>query len=99
MAHGGSRPGAGKPKGSTNKALREAREKAAAGGLMPLDYLLEVMRNVTEDQSKRIDAAKAAAPYLHPKLANIEHAGPGGGPIQHSVEVVFVGEDDDSTSD
>ena len=26
--------------------------------------------------------AKDAAPYMHPKLASVQHAGPNGGPIQ-----------------
>ena len=72
MGHGGARPGAGKPKGTTNAALKEAREKAAAGGLMPLDYLLEVMRNAEHDEAKRMEAAKAAAPYLHARLSNVD---------------------------
>ena len=28
------------------------------------------------------EAAKDAAPYMHPRLAAIEHSGPDGGPIQ-----------------
>lgn len=28
------------------------------------------------------DAAKDAAPYMHPRLANVEHSGPDGGPIE-----------------
>lgn len=30
----------------------------------------------------RLDAAKSAAPYIHPRLAAIEHKGEGGGPIE-----------------
>lgn len=54
---------------------KEAREKAAEGGLMPLDYMLEVLRDVKAEPSARMDAAKAAAPYVHAKLASIEHRG------------------------
>ena len=72
MASGGSRPGAGRPPGAINKLAREAAEKAAATGVMPLDYLLGIMRDVGADEAKRIDCAKAAAPYVHPKLANID---------------------------
>lgn len=39
---------------------------------MPLDFLLGIMRDAGADEAKRIDCAKAAAPYLHAKLANIE---------------------------
>lgn len=38
---------------------------------MPLDYLLRVMRDLGADEAKRIDAAKAAAPYCHPKRAPV----------------------------
>ena len=35
--------------------------------LMPLDYLLGVMRNSEEDKGRRMQAATLAAPYCHPK--------------------------------
>jgi hypothetical protein len=38
-------------------------------------------------RDRAIDAAKAAAPYVHPKLANIEHTGKGGGPIDVSLHI------------
>lgn len=72
MAHGGARPNSGRPKGAANKATEEAIEQAKAGGEMPLDYLLGIMRDIGADEAKRIDCAKAAAPYLHAKLANID---------------------------
>jgi len=45
------------------------------GGEMPLDFMLRTMRNEKVDFAYRCDMAKAAAPYLHPKLAvqEIEH--------------------------
>lgn len=52
-----------------------ARKRAAEGGLMPLDYMLSVLRDVDRPDDERMDAAKAAAPYLHAKLAAIEHSG------------------------
>jgi hypothetical protein len=33
------------------------------------------MNDQNEEMHHRLDAAKAAAPYVHPKLANIEHKG------------------------
>jgi hypothetical protein len=36
------------------------------------------------------DCARDAAPYMHPKLSAITHAGPDNGPIEHKVEVCFV---------
>lgn len=71
MSHGGARPGAGRPKGGANKLAEEAVERAKEGGELPLDYLLRVMRDVSADEAKRIDCAKAAAPYLHAKRAPV----------------------------
>lgn len=72
---GGARKGSGRPKGSLNKFTKEAVAKAKAGGILPLDYLLKVMRNSKAKTQRRDWAAAAAAPYLHPKLAAIEHSG------------------------
>lgn len=72
MAHGGSRSGAGRKKGGANRATEEAIAQAEAGGEMPLDFLLGIMRDVRADETKRIDCAKAAAPYVHAKLTSIE---------------------------
>ncbi len=49
---------------------------------MPLDFLLAVMRDETGEPHTRLDAAKAAAPYCHARLASTELSGPKGGPIQ-----------------
>lgn len=72
MAHGGARPGAGRKKNGTNRVTEEAIAKAEAGGEMPLDFLLRMMRDDAADETKRIDCAKAAAPYVHARLANID---------------------------
>ena len=39
---------------------------------------------------KAAEAARDAAPYVHPRLASIQHAGEGGGPIQLEAKVRFV---------
>lgn len=69
---GGARPGAGRKAGGTNKRTAELVNTAKASGIMPLDYLLGIMRNVKQEENIRLDAAKAAAPYLHAKLSSIE---------------------------
>lgn len=51
-------------------------------GVMPLDYLLAVMRDEEQAQEVRIDAAKAVLPYLHPRLAAVEHFGPNEGMVE-----------------
>lgn len=75
MAHGGARPGAGRKKGATTKLNEEARKQAAAGGLMPLDFMLAILRNVEKPDADRFEAAKAAAPYVHAKLSAVEVTG------------------------
>ncbi|TJY59423.1 hypothetical protein E4T66_13615 [Sinimarinibacterium sp. CAU 1509] len=62
----------GRQKGAANKRTREIADKAAASGLLPLEYLLTVMRDEAQEQSIRLDAAKAAAPYIHPRLQATE---------------------------
>ena len=71
MARGGARPNAGRKPGTLNRFNRELLERAAEGGQLPLDYMLEVMRDKSLDTRLRIDAAKAAAPYVHQKLSAI----------------------------
>ncbi len=74
MTHGGPRPGAGRKQGQTTKLNEAARKQAAEGGLMPLDYMLQILRDERKDDGERFEAAKAAAPYVHAKLAAIEHS-------------------------
>jgi len=80
MAHGGARRGAGRKKGVVNKVTAQAKREALKGGITPLQYMLNVMRNPRADTKRRDDMAKAAAPFVHAKA--IRHEGPGGGPIQ-----------------
>lgn len=71
MRHGGSRPGAGRKPGTINRSSKDLLEKASRSGLLPVDYMLGVMRDESLDTRLRIDAAKAAAPYVHQKLSVI----------------------------
>jgi hypothetical protein len=96
---GGKRAGAGRKKGSLTQKTREIAEAAVESGITPLEYMLRVMRQQTEHEDPKIqaqrealafDAAKAAAPYMHPRLATVEHTGQDGGAIEHSVRVTFV---------
>ena len=76
--NGGRRSGAGRPKGSKNRrtiALSQATAEAqqvARTGETPLDFLLRVMRNTKNAMHIKIDAAKAAAPYMHARLSSVE---------------------------
>lgn len=72
MARGGARQGAGRKAGSANTKTREIANRAAEEGVTPLEYMLQVMRDVGADEAKRLDAAKAAAPYVHPRLSSVD---------------------------
>lgn len=85
---GGARQGAGRPKGSANKRTREIADRAAEEGMTPLEFMLKIMRAEPPEglqqrdelavQAMRFEAAKAAAPYIHPRLAAVEHTGKDG---------------------
>jgi hypothetical protein len=76
----------GRPAGSKNKTFSaDVRKLAAAGGMTPLEYMMAVMRDPNTSDARRDRMARDAAPYMHAKLANIEHAGNGGGPIQFVI--------------
>lgn len=92
MARGGKRPGAGRPKGAANKRTREVADKAAQDGITPLEYMLDVMRDVSADRSERMDAAKAAAPYIHPRLSTVEHTGDADKPVAVTMIELVAGE-------
>jgi len=79
----GSRPGerrGGRQKGTRNKRTAALIHAAEAGGMMPLDLMLRIMRDEACPEgadpaqkiafhSLRFEAAKAAAPYVHPRLS------------------------------
>lgn len=66
-----------RPKGSPNKATKAREQILSAQGLTPLGYLLDILRDEKEEKPTRIDAAKAAAPYVHPRLSQVDarHSG------------------------
>ena len=90
MPKGGPRPGSGRPRGSTGpngptKRTNEIRAKAFEEGITPLEVMLLAMRAhvKAQDLDKAAAVAKDAAPYMHPRLAAVEHTGKDGGAIQH----------------
>lgn len=72
-----------KAKSRVGLTQTEILERALESGQTPLEFLLEVMRNPALDIDLRMEAAKYAAPFMHPKLAQIEHSGKlaEGGPV------------------
>ena len=68
----------GRTKGTPNrktveKRLAEEQARKISSDLEPLEYMLEVMRDPTADQTRRDMMAKAAAPYRHPQLQAVAH--------------------------
>lgn len=63
---------AGKPKGAQAKATIARESAIKASGLTPLDYMLSRLRDETATDEDRKWAAQNAAPYVHPKLAQIQ---------------------------
>ena len=61
----------GRKPGALNKRTQEALE-AAGDGLMPLDYMLSVLRDPSAPMERKDWAAEKAAPYLHARLSSIE---------------------------
>lgn len=88
MASGGARQGAGRKPGAATRFNDEARAKAAEGGILPLDYLLAVLRDDTKPQEVRIDVAKAAAPYMHARLNAVSVAGDPDNPMEMIHKIV-----------
>lgn len=90
---GGARKGAGRKVGSATTKTRAIADRAASEGVTPLEFMLSVMRKEPSGDIKdervlqsiremRFEAAKAAAPYMHPKLSAIEHTGRDGEAIK-----------------
>lgn len=86
----------GRTKGTPNKATAAKAAEIADSGLTPLDYMLGLLRDERQMPDVRLDAAKAAAPYVHPKLANVQIAGDPENPLQTitRIELVAPGHDD-----
>ena len=64
---------------------KPARRRVESGGAYDL--------RVQAWKEQGFEAAKASAPYIHPRLATVEHSGTDGDPIKHSITVEFVGPD------
>ena len=65
----------GRKKGSKNKASvakEHAAKKGANKSLTPLQHMLKLMRDPKQPKEVRMEMAKAAAPYVHPRLRSTE---------------------------
>ena len=68
----------GRKKGTPNKATVARNAKLAKSGMTPLEFMMQTMWNEQLDHRDRMYAANAAAPYMHPKLAQVEIGNKGG---------------------
>lgn len=90
MARGGKRDGAGRKAGTPSRSKAKIVEEAKASGIMPLDFLLQEMRDETLPHRDRATAAIAAAPYFHSKMPTaIVTPAPPSGPVSEDDETLL----------
>jgi hypothetical protein len=66
----------GRRKGTRNKkTVAQIDALVASGEVLPLAYLLTIMRDEGQPLDVRLFCAKAAAPYCHHRLSSVEHNG------------------------
>lgn len=90
MARGGARPGAGRRKGSANKATVVVRDAAQAFTEDALSTLSKIMKDDEAPAAARVAAANALLDRGHGKpKQSVEASGPEGAPLQSGAPVVF----------
>jgi len=72
MPSGGTRAGAGRPKGAGRGHRVEVRD---LDGLLPVEWMLAVMRDPLTEPARRDRMAEVAAPYIHSRLAAVAVTG------------------------
>jgi len=84
--------GEGRKLGTPNRATAAVAIKAevAASGEIPLDYMLRIMRDESVEPSRCDEMAKAAAPYVHVRLASVDQqiSGKGDDPIAMLIQQI-----------
>jgi hypothetical protein len=59
----------GKPKGTISRfSIKQYEAELATGQKLPLQFMLDLMRDTKQEMQLRLSAATAAAPYLHRKM-------------------------------
>lgn len=51
---------------------QEVLTRAIQDDTTPLEVMLNIMRDPTSEPQMRFEAAKAAAPYVHPRLSQVD---------------------------
>ena len=80
----------GRKKGVPNKSNAAREQAIISSGLTPLDYLIAILRDEGSGPNMRLEAAKAAAPYVHPRLAAIELSGDPDNPLRAVTRLEFA---------
>jgi hypothetical protein len=62
----------GRTKGVPNKTTRARAEAAALAGITPLEHMLSVLRDPNAQPARKDEMARAAAPYVHPRIAPVQ---------------------------
>lgn len=79
----------GRSKGTPNAKTAEKVAEIEASGLTPLEYMLAVMRDTSQDDARRLDAAKSAAPYVHARLSSTELKGDKDNPLGITFTTIY----------
>ena len=96
MGRGGSRAGAGRKTGTTDKAKRKFSVDQVLNSIgsgpdaTPLAFLLGVIhlpKSADVKLSDRIQCAIAAAPYVHARLSSVELKGDKNAPLQIQTDI------------
>jgi hypothetical protein len=69
-----------------------ARDQAAsvASGMSPLEFLCAVYRDPKQSMTRRIEAAKCAAPYIHPRISTTEFVPPPQLGDDNEIRITFI---------
>jgi hypothetical protein len=73
MTWGGKREGAGRKQGSRLQKTAAIAHRLVEEGQTPLEYILAVMRDPSHPTELRLDCAKAALAYIHPRIAQVQN--------------------------
>lgn len=94
-SHGGARPGAGRPKGSPNKATASIREAAREYTQEALEALVRVLRSDEEPAAARVSAANSILDRGYGKASTVISGDEDGGAVKVAtrIEIVGFGED------
>ena len=90
MARG--RKTGGRKRGTPNRRTI-AQQEIAASGLSPLEFLCAVYRDPKQSMTRRIEAARCAAPYIHPRISTTEFVPPSKPDAVNRIRISFVAPD------